>query len=300
MSLSSAELTGNPAFAHILRHLAASLREVYEESPRLARTLATHQRWMMSQGAYALHLERDPSNPATGLTVSRLRTLIVANGVASRNTVQNYIEELLSYRFARYVPDSKIRRPRPLEPTEITVAAMLRWLTANLAALDHLDGGRRVEELAASPQIFELAQPRAARNCIVHPGWREPPEKVAFFMWTDAGGLVVDEFVGRVDLDAEVDGRLDLGRVDARALAEHFMMSRTHLQRLLKRAADYGCLGWHDEKRTRMWMARSFMDEYCAWQAIKFSIVDEAFQWALGQIGTKHPAADPRSQVRTR
>ena len=285
VSHSAADLAGNFAFAHILCHLAASLRSVFDESPRLARTLATHQRWMMSQGAYALHLERDPADPASGLTVSRLRELIVDNGVASRNTVQSYIEELLSYRFIRYVPDNKVRRPRPLEPTEVTQAAMLRWLTANLAALDVLDSGRRVEMLAKLPQIFDIAQPRIARTCIENPDWREPPQVVAICMWTDAGGLVIDEFFGRLDLNAGIDGRYDIGRVDAKALAEHFMMSRTHLQRLLRKGVEFGSLGWTDEKRTHMWMSRSFIDQYCAWQAIKFSIVDEAYEWALAQIG---------------
>ncbi len=284
MSLSVAELTNSPAFAHILRHLAGSMREVYDESPRLARTLATHQRWLMSQGAYALYLERDPDNPAVGLTVSRLRDLVVSNGIASRNTVQSYVEELLTYRFIRHMPDTNLKRPRPLEPTDITKVAMLRWFSSNIAALDVYDDGRRAETLERLPKIFELAQPRVARACIAHPGWRDPPEDVALFMWTDAGGLVVDEFFARLDLDAGIEGRYDIGRVDARALAEHFMMSRTHLQRLLKKSVENGSFGWQDAKKTRMWMSGNFIERYCAWQAIKFSIVDEAYEWALGQV----------------
>ncbi|MDI7861237.1 hypothetical protein MRS76_04650 [Rhizobiaceae bacterium n13] len=284
MSLSAAELAGNPAFASTLQYLARNLRNAYDEGPRLARTLATHQRWMMSQGAYALHLERDREKPSTGLTVARLRDLVVPYGIASRNTVQNFMEELLNYRFARYLPDSMGRRPRPLEPTEVTEAAMQRWFAVNLSALDLLDGGRRFDDLTKMPLAFDRAQPRIARNCIESSGWRDPPPEVALFVWTDAGGLVIDEFVGRLDLEGEEEGRFDLGRVDARRMAEHFMMSRTHLQRLLKKAAERGCMGWSDDKRTRMWLARSFLDAYCVWQAVKFSIIDEAFEWACREM----------------
>ena len=101
------------------------------------------------------------------------------------------------------------------------------------------------------------------------------------FQWTEAGGLVMDELVRRIEATDPAADRYDIGRVDARAMAEHFMMSRTHLQRLLRRAVEAGGLKWQDEgKKTHLWFMADLLREYCAWQAIKFSIIDQAFDHA--------------------
>lgn len=280
MSFSAEQLARHPEFVSSLRFLAEALRARYDSGPRLARLLSSHQRWLLTQTAYALHLDYDPAVPGSGLTAVKLRNLITQHRVASRNTVLTYIEELLTYRFLAPAA-GPVRRPRRYEPTDVSRTAMFDWYLANLAALDLLDNGSRAVALATDPDLIDLAQPRMARHCLEATAWREPPERVGMFLWTEAGGLVVDNLVSRLDPKAEADGRIDLGRIDTRAIAAQFMMSRTHLQRLLRKSADYGSLGWYDEpKKTRIWMSRDFLDEYCAWQAVKFAAVDEAFEWA--------------------
>jgi hypothetical protein len=157
---------------------------------------------------------------------------------------------------------------------------MFGWYLANLAALDLIDDGGRAAALVASPALLDLAQPRMARTCLAADLWREPPESVGLFLWTESGGLVVDYIMSRLDLDGEAGDRIDIGHVDARALAAHFMISRTHLQRILRKSADRGDVGWYEAKKTQMWISRNFLDQYCGWQAIKFAAVDEAFTWA--------------------
>jgi hypothetical protein len=199
--------------------------------------------------------------------------------------VLSFIDELLTYRFLMLAP-GHTRRPRRYVPAEISHTAMFGWFLSNLAALDLLDGGGRAATLAASPALMDLAQPRMARHCLETEVWREPPECVGLFLWTEAGGLVVDYIMSQLDLSGEAGDRIDIGRVDARALAAHFMISRTHLQRLLRKSADRGDIGWHDEvKKTRMWISRDFLDQYCGWQAVKLAAIDEAFTWAQAAIG---------------
>ena len=282
MALSADHLRRSPAFCEALRVYAGDLQGEYDGNPRLARLLSSHQRWLLSQCAFALHIEHDPDVPGSGLTASRLRDMITASNAASRNTVLNFLDQLLSYRFIRLAGDAA-RRPRRYEATEITHAGMMRWMLANMATLDRVDGGSRAKTLAARPELFKLIQPYAARRSFEHDGWREPPPRVAMFMWTEAGGLVMDELVRRIETTDSAAERYDIGRVDARAMAEHFMMSRTHLQRLLRRAVEAGGLQWQDEgKKTHLWFMADLLDEYCGWQAIKFSIIDEAFDHALG------------------
>ena len=273
------QLARHPKFVASLRFLSETLRNRYDNGPRIARMLASHQRWLLSQSAYALHLEHDPEHPRSGLTVVALRDLITHYRIASRNTVLSFIEELLTYRFLELAP-GPARRPRRYVPTETAYSGMFGWYLANLAALDLIDDGSRAAALVASPMLLDLAQPRMARTCLAADLWREPPESVGLFLWTESGGLVVDYIMSRLELDGKVGDRIDIGHVDARALATHFMISRTHLQRILRKSADRGDVGWHESKKTQMWISRNFLDQYCGWQAIKLAAVDEAFAWA--------------------
>jgi len=280
LSFSIEQLARHPKFVSSLRFLAEALRNRYDHGPRIARMLASHQRWLLTQTAYALHLEYDPAVPGSGLTVVGLRDLITQHRVASRNTVLSFIDELLTYRFLTLAP-GHVKRPRRYVPTEASLTGMFGWCLSNLATLDLLDDGSRAAELAASPELMDLAQPRMARYCLETDLWREPPECVGLFLWTEAGGLVVDYIMSQLDLSGEPGPQIDIGRIDARALAAHFMISRTHLQRLLRKSADRGDIGWHDEtKKTRMWISREFLDQYCQWQAVKLAAIDEAFAWA--------------------
>lgn len=289
MSFSIEQLARHPKFLASLRFLAEALRNRYDHGPRIARVLASHQRWLLTQTAYALHLEYNPALPGSGLTVVGLRDLITHYRIASRNTVLSFIDELLTYRFLMLAP-GQVRRPRRYVPAEISHTAMFGWYLSNLAALDLLDDGGRAAALAASPALMDLAQPRMARHCLETEVWREPPECIGLFLWTEAGGLVVDYIMSQIDLTDEGAARIDIGRVDARALAAHFMISRTHLQRLLRKSADRGDIGWYDEdKKTRMWMSRDFLDQYCGWQAVKLAAVDEAFAWAQSAAGHSDP-----------
>ena len=289
MNFSIEQLARHPKFVSSLRFLAEALRNRYDNGPRIARMLSSHQRWLLTQTAYALHLEYDPATVGSGLTVVSLRDLITHHRVASRNTVLSFIDELLTYRFLLPAP-GHVRRPRRYVPTEISHAAMFGWYLSNLAALDLLDDGGRAAALAAAPALMDLAQPRMARHCLETELWREPPEGVGLFLWTEAGGLVVDHIMSRMDLSVEMGSHIDIGRVDARALATHFMISRTHLQRLLRKSAERGDIGWHDEpKRTRMWISRDFLDQYCGWQAVKLAAIDEAFVWAQSVAGRPDP-----------
>ncbi|MGO4136726.1 hypothetical protein ACEQ6A_19495 [Rhizobium brockwellii] len=285
MAFTAEQLVGNSSFLMSIRFLAGQMRGMFDAGPRLARLLASHQRWLLTQTAYALHLEYDPRDPTSGFTAVRLTGRITAHKVASRNTVLAFIEELYTYRFITHTPGDERRRPRHFEPADVSHQGMFAWIHSNLGALDLLDGGQRAAFFQANPSLMRFIQPRIARHCLEDAAWREPPEQVALFLWTEAGGLVVDNFIGRMDMESSEPGRLSVGRVETRTLAADFMMSRTHLQRLLAKAAQRGCVGWYDEPRkAHLWISRDFVEEYCAWQAVKFAYVDEAFEWAKARI----------------
>lgn len=285
MAFTAEQLTQNPSFLVSIRFLAGQMRSMFDAGPRLARLLASHQRWLLTQTAYALHLEYDPQDATSGFTAVRLTGKITAHKIASRNTVLAFIEELFTYRFITHTPGDERRRPRHFEPAEVSHQAMFGWLHSNLGALDLIDGGNRAAFLLENPLLFRQIQPRVAYNCLEDANWREPPEQVALFLWTEAGGMVIDHFMSRLDLEGTDPARLTIGKMETRALAGDFMMSRTHLQRLLAKGAQRGCVGWYDEpKKSQLWLSRDFLNEYVGWQAVKFAYVDEAFEWAKAQL----------------
>ncbi|RKE85475.1 hypothetical protein [Rhizobium sp. AG855] len=288
MAFSSEDIADHPNFVEALRGFAASLRQQFDESPRLSRMLASHQRWLLSQAAFALQLEYDPTQPGSGLTTTNLREIITSNNAASRNTVLNFLDQLLSYKFVRIVGDPT-RRPKRYEATEISFQAMFQWVLTNLLVLDRLDGGDRVSRLQGRPDLLRQVQPQIARRACLDPRWLEPPPRVALFLWTEAGGLVMDELVRRAIEPLPGGEVYEIGRIDARQMAEHFMISRTHLQRLFRRAVEAGCLSWPDDTRKSCLLSRDFLREYCQWQAVKFSIVDHAYEKICGPVDLGKP-----------
>ncbi len=282
--LTADEILSKPKLRAGLRTISERMMERFLANPRLGRALGSHQRWLLSQAAFALHLEYQPGVRDSGLTVGRLRDLITANSAASRNTVLNFLEEMRHYRFVRDIPapEGSRGRRRLIEVSEIAEQAMTDWIRANLAALDTLDDGDRLEALEADPSLFRDTQPVSARACLEDPAWLEPPADVGLFQWTDGGGLVMDELILRIgDTPPNEEGRICVGAINVRKLADHFLMSHTHLQRLFRKAAEAGIVGWSGARRKAdLWISDEFLGNYQRWQSVKFSHIDRAFRQA--------------------
>lgn len=282
MKYSRETLATHPGFLHVLRELAGTLRNIHNDMPRLGRLLTSHQRWLMTQAAMMLYLEEESG----GLTITRLRDVVTGASIASHNTAQNFLEQIESYRFVERIEGQGRRKPRRYVAAPIAEQAMFNWYLANLAALDGLDGAGRAAIFMQRPHLLRIAQPRMARVCLSERDWCEPPPRVAEFLWTEAGGLVIDTFISRIRDEQLSDDRIEIGSINAREMAEDFMMSRTHLQRLLRKAVDQGSIGWDSEdgrarSRKSVWFSRRFLAEYCTWQAVKFAAVNDAFIEAL-------------------
>ena len=83
------------------------------------------------------HQHREPQ--------AQILDFISRHGVASRNTADAFIKEMLKYGYARLLPQAEDKRTRPLEPTEASLDALHGWVGIHLATLDGLDHGQRLE-----------------------------------------------------------------------------------------------------------------------------------------------------------
>ncbi|HEV7304932.1 hypothetical protein [Ensifer sp.] len=273
------------SFRANLQASARDLMAAFDTFPRIARLVASHQKWTLSQAIYALHLERDPANPETGITTARLLKFVHETGGASRNTAAAFIGELLTYKLLRDADGGRARKKiRPLEPTEVSEGAMKRWFISQMGTLDRFDGKGRVQRVEADPSLFESAQPIATRLLLSDRRWAQPPEGVAAFVWTECGGLLLDDLMARPDGLDPVDGKVWV-EANLTDLATHYMISNTHIRRIFTRAQDAGLLGRRTEgPRGQFWLSERLIEEYCDWQAVKLAGLANGFEQAERQL----------------
>lgn len=285
-ALTRTEIFDHPLFFSVERQIARHLITIHEGTPRLSRLKASHRKWLLTQSLYALSLQRSPDDPLSGLTATRFVDVVMKLDAASRNTATAFLAELVAYKFLRDIPDIPDRRVRVLETTEASDKAMISWFMGHMDCLDRLDGGNRSSMAAADPRLFRLAQPHAARALVEDTAWRDPPDSIGHFLWSDLGGMVLHDLISRLenfDPDAE---STDAGPVTLASLSEKYMVSTTNLKRMFKKAESAGLLGW-DQPRRRgsLWLSKLFLFDYFSWQSTKFAALDAAFHWALEQTG---------------
>lgn len=273
-ALSADEIAGHPGLHVAIRQQSRLLLQIYDGNPRLASVFGTQHRWLMAQAALALHFRGD----GRGIRSARILDFVSRHGVASRNTADAFIKEMLKYGYVRLLPQAEDKRTRPLEPTEASLDALHGWVGIHLATLDRLDGGQRLEAFLGTQGALASLQPRIADGLLSSNRVRHPERTFSLFTWLNNGGLVMDWLIAGIE-DADPDAeRVATGIVSIAALADRLKLSRTHLARKLSDAEALGSIGWHGKRgQSVMWMSAGFRREYVTAQAVKLAIIDAAF-----------------------
>ena len=278
-ALSADEFAGHPGLHAAIRQQSQLLLQIYDGNPRLASVFGTQHRWLMAQAALALHFRGD----GRGIRSARILDFVSRHGVASRNTADAFIKEMLKYGYARRLPQAEDKRTRPLEPTEASLDALHGWVGIHLATLDRLDRGQRLETFLRTQGALASLQPRIADGLLSSNRVRHPERTFSLFTWLNNGGLVMDWLIAGIE-DADPDAeRVATGIVSIAALAERLKLSRTHLARKLNDAEALGSIGWHGKRgQSVMWVSAGFRREYVTAQAVKLAIIDAAFDACFG------------------
>lgn len=283
MALDQSEIFTHPNLYRIIKLQSASLFAMRDENPRLTAVFATQQRWLMSHVGLALYFGGLARGESTGLQIARFLEAVVAAGIASRNTADSYIKELIHYKFVSLLPSPNGRRIKPLAPWPGTLAAVDGWLRVHLHSLDRLTDGNRLAVYHAAPNALQAIQPMIAEGLIAAKAVRNPEPTFSLFTWLDNGGWIMDWLMATMeDAPMETD-RVAVGAVSTAEMAQILMLSRTHLARKLREAENLGSLGWEGRRgQSVMWVSRGFREEYASAQAIKLSIIDTAFEATIG------------------
>ncbi|WP_027056872.1 hypothetical protein [Mesorhizobium erdmanii] len=283
MTLTLEDIAGHPALHRCVRVQAQAMNRTYETNPRLSSVFATQQRWLMAHIGLALHFRREPDDYRKELTAARFIDVIGQHSVASRNTADAFIKEMLHYGFIEYVPAPQDGRIRPLRPPLASLEPVTLWLLAHLHTLDSLDGADRVARFLARPDALARVQPGIADGLLSSHPVREPKQTFSLFTWLNNGGVVMDWLFSGVDPDHADRDRIPTGIVSIGDFANWLKLSRTHLARKLRDAENLGSVGWLGQRgNSVMWVSRDFHQEYITAQAVKLAIIDAAFAEAFG------------------
>ncbi len=276
------EFLSSDAFFLAVLECAREMLGIYRESPRIASIFAAQQRWLMAQSGFALHFGY-PDEPGRGLYSGRFIAFAIEKKIASRNTAAAFIQEMLAYRFLRPIVSPTDKRTRLLEPTDTALEHFYKWLAAHLLILDNLDGGHRLDTAMKDPMAFGRLQPLIAKGIIDSDAVRDPGATYNLFNWANSGGLVMDFLMTRIaSFDRSLE-RIDIGKLSLKEIRDQFMISNTHLKRLLTQAADMGSIGWTEPSfKGDTWLSQGFVREYWGYQAAKFTVIGAACEAVLG------------------
>jgi hypothetical protein len=277
------EILALPALHDHIQVQSATMIRLFEYDQRLSATFATQQRWLMSHIGLSLYFRGMDKNPHGGLYLSSFLDAVHAHGVASRNTADSYIKEMIHYKYLVLVEDPHDKRMRPFLPTQSALQVFGGWMEAHLGSLDSLTGGSRLAQFQANPAMMSTLQPLIADGLLAARAVRYPEKTFSLFTWLDNGGVVMDWLITNMEpatLDAE---RVRVGAFSVSEMAAHLKLSRTHLARKLREAEDLGSIGWEGRRgHSTLWVSKGFRLEYAGAQAVKLSIIDHACDAVIG------------------
>lgn len=268
----------------------------FAANPRLSSVFATQQRWLMGHVGLALYFRRVPGDDRTGFNAARFFDIIRRHDVASRNTADAFIKEMIHYRHTHYLPGGSDKRVRSLEPSKEALEALNGWALAHLVTLDALDGGSRVPTYLATDNALQRLQPLVADALLTNDIVRRPPKTFSLFTWLNNGGIVMDWLIAGIEPAAPEVDRMPTSVFSIADMAEWLKLSRTHLTRKLREAEAMGSIGWQGRRgKSVMWVSKEFRAEYAEAQAVKLSIIDAAFEASLGQSGAQSRPTAPNN-----
>lgn len=284
-ALSADEIARHPKLHAAIRLQSQQLQQAYDGNPRLSAVFGTQHRWLMGQAALALAFRAAAAGTGPGVSGARILDFITEHGVASRNTANAFLQEMVYYGWARIVPGAADRRTRPIEPTEASVAGIHGWIGIHLATLDRLDDGRRLQTYLGTADSLATLQPLIADGLLSSSGVREPERTFSLFTWLNQGGQLMDWLISGIEETDPDVARVPTAVSSIAVMAERLMLSRTHLSRKLKAAEAMGSIGWQGKRgQSLMWVSSGFRREYAMAQAVKLAIVDAAFAACFGQM----------------
>ena len=281
------DLIAADAFPQAIAQMAQSFIITHGMSPRTAGLFATQQRWLLCHAILAYHFRKD-QNGQSVLKRSIFGNLALRHGIASRNTAYSFFDEALTYGIIQLVEHDSDGGAEAFVPSRSALSILIEWYAVHFQALDLIDGGNRYAQLVARPDdMLARVQPAVADALLSDATMRAPEPLYGIFAWVDMGGFLMDRLIAGMDTaQPNAQERIPTDILSISHLAQSFGLSRAHTSRKLAAAEAAGGIGWTGRRgRSRIWISRSFYDQYARAQARKLLILDKAFEEAVTAAG---------------
>lgn len=284
MALTPDEIADHPALPKGVRQQSQLLFEAFRANPRTGSVFATQQRWLLAHIGLYLFFRGGKQGELSGMHAARVLDMATEYKVASRNTADAFLHEMVAYDVARPLEGGADKRLRPLEPSPAGLIALNGWAMVHLGTLDMLDNAGRVALFANTPNALSCLEPEIALRLLTSEPVREPQTTFSLFTWLNQGGAVMDWLIAGIDPADTAAAQIPTGVMSTGDMSAWLKLSRTHLARKLRQAETMGSLGWQGERgRSRMWVSQGFYREYMMAQAVKLAIFDEAFETCVAR-----------------
>lgn len=237
-----AALRAHPGFGEAMRTSASGLVDLYQGSRLLNWLMDDRGRLVVGYLALYLHFERRPDDPASGLTPTRMKQLCTEFGVCSagRTTAMLSLMRLGGY----LAPASDIddRRLHRLVATERLIELLVvRWRLHFSAMVPLLPEGK-----AACAALHDPAFVRAMVAAMFdrfRSGFRflDHAPGVGLFGDRNGGMLILSSLLTAGEADDAMPPRRPVA-ISIASLARRFGVSRAHVLKLIRDAADEGLI----------------------------------------------------------
>lgn len=273
MPLSTQDIVSDPDFITHIRRQARAMVELDREHIKMATAFRTQQRWQLGQLSMALYFKG-------GLNAAGFLQEVERLGIASRNTADTFLQQMIAFNAVQPIETRGDRRKRFFKPTDATLHTYDRWLSLHLATLDDLTRGDRVQRYWQDREAITVIQPLLADFFLQPFDLRTLNAPISPFLWSNNGFIVTDHLVMNLDLNgcAQAEDKIFTSITSIAELAEGLNMSRSNASHRLREAEAIGAIGWEDARgRSRIWLSRDLLDAYLGYQANFLSQIDKAF-----------------------
>jgi DNA-binding MarR family transcriptional regulator len=282
MASAVAELRANPRFAQALRHTHEGLIGLYDGNRVLNALLNDRGRARMGFLALSLHWSRRVGDPTSGLTVSRLKEICVAQKYCSAGRAEAMIALMRMFGYLEPAPNPHDRRLKVLVPTEKMIAihvARLRYQFEGMAML--LEEGDLGLRALGNPDflprfIRHLAQRNFAGLRVL-----DPTPELILFAERNSGMMVLFSLLLEPDDDTS--------KLSVSGLARRFGVSRVHVRKLLNDAARDGLVRREsDEKLVVLPLLRQLGESFVATVYLSHA---ECIRLVIAELGAQRAVA---------
>ena len=288
MALTPETIAQNRLILPLIQQQSAALLERFRLNPRLGAVFATQQRWLLAHAALAQSFS-EGSEGAPLLTLSRYFNEVTKHQIASRNTADAFIKEMLHYGYAVATVDPNDRRSTPITVSPETLATLRAWTMVHLQTLDRMDSGGRLAAYLETPGAFANMQIEITKRVLTNSAIRQPQNTFSLFTWVNNGGVIMDWLITSLDADSGDGQRYGTGITSVSQISAWVTLSRTHLGRKLREAEAMGSMGWSGTRgESAMWVSAGFVREMVEAQAVKLAVIDAACDVVLPRRGGQH------------